>query len=399
MVRSRVTTAFAISMVIGVVAALVPAAPALAHSPTGSPRPRYNFALAGDDAQKQVVLFGGGGLGDTWTWDGTSWTKRFPAHSPSPRSYPAAAYDAGTGQFILFGGLDGGTRYTDTWTWDGTDWTQLHPAHSPPYAVFMTYDAALGQLVLFTDSDHWTWDGTDWTEHAGGGVYFNPGGFAYDGANGEVVAFGGRDDDDDYVEQTYTWDGTDWTYRQPLHSPKARAGQAMTYDAAIGRVLMWGGRLQYHDTWTWDGTDWQRRDPAHQPVWGCGEMAYDAAHREAVLVSCFGGTWTFHGKDWTLHPGGGVYIAYQHSGPPGTMLSIEIWGWAANEQVRLSFVDSKHASTFLKDVPVNENGDWMNVLYVDVPANAARGKGFLVAEGLTSHQVAKARFNVTRRGT
>jgi hypothetical protein len=400
MVRSRTTALIAGGIVLGVLGAILPGATASAHSPTASPTPRYNFALAGDDALGQVVLFGGGGgsvgLGDTWTWDGTSWTKRFPAHSPSPRAYAKAAYDAATGQFLLFGGFLGSTGYTDTWTWDGADWTQLHPAHSPPPSVyFMTYDAARGQILLFTGTDHWTWDGTDWTEHAGGGVYFNPGGFSYDGANGEVVAFGGTDEDSDYVEQTYTWDGNAWTYRQPLHSPKANSGEAMTYDAALGRVLMWGGRLQYHETWTWDGTDWQRRDPAHYPVWGCGKMAYDAVHREAVLVSCFGATWTFHGKDWTLHPAGGVSIAYAHSGPPGTTLTLGIWGWAANEQVRLSFVDSKHTSTFLKDVQVNENGDWMYVLYADVPAGAAKGKAYLVAEGLTSHMVAKVRFNVT----
>jgi len=397
MVRSRATAFITGGVVLGVLGALLPAAPAVAHSPTRSPAPRFYFSLASDDANGQVVLFGGydGGkaLGDMWTWDGTSWTKRFPAHSPSPRWGAVLVYDAATKQLVLFGGYDGATYYNDTWTWDGNDWTEQHPAHAPPTGGYTVYDAALGLLVLFTFSDHWTWDGNDWTQRSGDGATWDPGSIAYDAANQEVVTFGGQDDGD-YDDWTLTWDGKDWTFRNPAHSPKQRSGSAIAYDAAIGRVLLWGGR-SYHDTWTWDGSDWKRLNPTHQPVDGCGEMAYDATHREAVLFSCFGATWTFHGKDWTLHPGGSVHIAYPRSGPPGTTLSIGIWGWASNETVRLSFVDSKHTSTFLKDVPVNENGTWTYFLAVDVPASAAKGKGFLVAEGLTSHQVAKARFNVT----
>ena len=68
-------------------------------------------------------------LGDTWTWDGTDWTQRTPAHSPSPRYCLGMAYDAARGQVVLFGGYGGGDL-GDTWTWDGTDWTQrnLGPA-------------------------------------------------------------------------------------------------------------------------------------------------------------------------------------------------------------------------------------------------------------------------------
>ncbi len=77
----------------------------------------------------RVVLFGGDGYGDTWTWDGTDWTKRTPAHSPSIREAHAMAYDVASGQ-VLFGG--GGYGYPpyqgDTWTWDGTDWKIPFPA-------------------------------------------------------------------------------------------------------------------------------------------------------------------------------------------------------------------------------------------------------------------------------
>ena len=44
-------------------------------------------------------------------------------------------YDGATQQLLLFGGsrlpFSGGGFLGDTWAWNGTTWTQLHPATSP----------------------------------------------------------------------------------------------------------------------------------------------------------------------------------------------------------------------------------------------------------------------------
>jgi hypothetical protein len=71
-----------------------------------------------------VVLFGGETtgyhlFGGTWTWNGTTWTKRHPAASPSARQGAAMAYDAATGAVVLFGGVapGAGSVDDDTWTW------------------------------------------------------------------------------------------------------------------------------------------------------------------------------------------------------------------------------------------------------------------------------------------
>ena len=49
--------------------------------------------------------------------------ERFPATSPSARGGSAMAYDAARGRVVLFGGADvDGTPLGDTWTWDGTTW-------------------------------------------------------------------------------------------------------------------------------------------------------------------------------------------------------------------------------------------------------------------------------------
>ena len=86
--------------------------------------------MAYDAATGTVVLFGGtnrhGLLGDTWTWNGTTWTEQTPATSPPARSQAMMAYDAATGTPVLFGGSGyattrcSGSRavlFEQTWTW------------------------------------------------------------------------------------------------------------------------------------------------------------------------------------------------------------------------------------------------------------------------------------------
>ena len=82
--------------------------------------------MAFDAGRAEVVLFSGGfqdanGLAnETWIWDGTNWSQRFPAASPPARSAAAMAYDAIRHQVVVFGGSGAGTIYGDTWVWDGT---------------------------------------------------------------------------------------------------------------------------------------------------------------------------------------------------------------------------------------------------------------------------------------
>jgi hypothetical protein len=131
------------------------------------------------------------------------------------------AYDAATGNVVLFGAGQAGTtvHFAGTWTWDGSAWTKQHPASHPEEAGFggpppMAYDAATSTVVL--------WDS----------------------------GFHGGDRD------TWTWDGTTWTRQTPASSPSARSVAAMTYDAATGNVVLFGGQSTRRgkfldDTWTW----------------------------------------------------------------------------------------------------------------------------------------------------
>src|SRR5262249_40092545 len=76
-----------------------------AFAPSNSlPPARSGMGMAYDGARNEVVLFGrgvdccsGNYFSDTWTWDGTSWTQRFPVTSPPARTNINLAYDAQRG--------------------------------------------------------------------------------------------------------------------------------------------------------------------------------------------------------------------------------------------------------------------------------------------------------------
>src|SRR5690349_6773873 len=51
--------------------------------------------------------------------------------SPSARYGAGMDYDAATGNIVLFGGAISGAVDGDTWSFDGTTWTKLSPPASP----------------------------------------------------------------------------------------------------------------------------------------------------------------------------------------------------------------------------------------------------------------------------
>ena len=108
------------------------------QAPATHPPARDLAAMAYDAATGTVVLFGGVGTGGyqngTWAWDGSTWTKQAPATHPPARYSGSMAYDAATGTIVLFGGYttQGHGGLNDTWTWDGSTWTKQAPATHPP---------------------------------------------------------------------------------------------------------------------------------------------------------------------------------------------------------------------------------------------------------------------------
>jgi hypothetical protein len=217
---------------------------------------------------------------DTWTWDGTTWTKQtisLPASADGSMVYSAASK-----RVLLLGTVTSNYQTTrHMWSWTGATWEELHPAQLPPSLGRMTYDAARGQVVMLIPSatenppahgtDTWTWDGLNWTQrHPAASPPASTGGaaaIAYDADRKTVVTFGGLYEASRAMDQTWTWDGTTWTMRRPATIPPARFNHAMAYDASTHSVVLTGGAGSsatgsfpaLTDTWTWDGVTWTLR--------------------------------------------------------------------------------------------------------------------------------------------
>ncbi len=309
--------------------------------PTGnSPPSRRGHAMAYDAARGRVVLFGGDGFdggghkNDTWEWDGASWHQIEPeGPSPSPRLDHAMVYDEVRERVILFGGDAGGVEgdiQNDLWEWDGASWHRIEvhgPSPSARSNHSMAYDSARRRVVLFggnipddgndDGSAIWEWDGASWQQIASESLSPSPNfdyAMAYDAARGRVVLFGDDDDAGDGADNaaTWEWDGASW-YRiqSPGSTPSPRSGSAMVYDAARGHVVLFGGSFDsqaLNDTWVWGERTWQSREakgPSPSPRYAHA-MAYDGDRGRVVLFGGafdggrFADTWEWTGQSWRL---------------------------------------------------------------------------------------------------
>ena len=179
-----------------------------------------------------VILFGGIGvdyLGDTWRWDGASWTQ-LPVTGPSPR-FGAVAATLGS-VIVLYGGESHTAVLDDTWQWDGTAWTQLHVAGPDAQLLQMGVGGTLegcaaatlgGEVVMFCDGQTWTWDGAKWTKRTDLGMHLGGVGMASTGSG--LVMFGGSNGVNE-VASTWSWSGTAWTLLD-VTGPSARQVPAM----------------------------------------------------------------------------------------------------------------------------------------------------------------------------
>lgn len=145
---------------------------------TTGPEGRAHYSLIYDPLREQVLMFGGilenGELSnETWLWDGETWrlAEMGEEASPSPRDAPRLAFDANSGEVVLFGGRVGDQMLGDTWVWDGSSWQERHPDDAPSARAFhaMAYDPNRESVLLYggmteeeTLGDFWEWDGQNW---------------------------------------------------------------------------------------------------------------------------------------------------------------------------------------------------------------------------------------------
>ena len=281
----------------------------------------------------EAVLFGGtpsaggGPLGDTWLWNGTSWSLiGADGTGPPARSSAAVAWDNISNNVVLFGGKDGSNNtLSDTWIFNPSTlaWSQVTGlTTSPParrQAAMATDVPDLGVLLFGggnssgTLSDTWVWSGLDrtWTQRSVSGPSNRSEavmGLAPDGSGGYgVVLFGGINLSGT-LDDTWTWDGSAWTARSPSTHPSARDESAMASldDEAVlfGGISSGGSDLA--DTWEWNGTGWREVTPAVSPPARSRSVATGAqtsASDTSVNVLLFGGSPSSVDNDtWRFEP-------------------------------------------------------------------------------------------------
>jgi hypothetical protein len=205
-----------------------------------------------------------------------------PSTGPLARRGAAAAFDPGTGNFVLFGGSRGtsGELMDDTWVHDARAWiriaTSIHP--SARFSAAAATDEGHRNLVLF------------------GGYGGSPS--APDNANRPLG-------------DTWIWTGESWMQAHPTTSPGARFGHSMAYDKVRGRVVLYGGQngpnSVLNDAWAWDGNNWEKLSLVGGPRFGKvgAAMAFDPTTGELILTGVSPdsdlSTWTLQGSEWIRH--------------------------------------------------------------------------------------------------
>lgn len=236
-----------------------------AEAPAHRPSARTGAAMAFDSQSATLLLFGGRDganrpLADSWKWDGADWVRLEPRSSPPPRSGAALAYDPAIGRAVLYGGAGG---LSDTWTWSGDSWSPAGDAGQPGLAVpgaVLSYDARAGRLLLAGD-ETWALLAGRWSKvGAGPPAPCAPAAGVYDSALASPVVVGAAEPG---ALSVCAWTGKEWQPRQAEGAPPFRTLTQVAFDDRTSELVLFGGEggsgSLLDDTWTWTpGRGWSQ---------------------------------------------------------------------------------------------------------------------------------------------
>ena len=257
------------------------------------PPAAYGASLAYDSRDAEAVWTGGCAPGgcpsaETWTYSSARWHNlTAQLAGPVPTEYGGMiAYDPRAQAVVLTGGLvtvaAGVVPTNTTWEFSSGAWSHLAGGCDSPvspvracrdpmaWASFaFDPDPAVNRTVLFGG--------------CGSVDCLGPGGMTV------------------FANWTYWFNGStgDWSYRTPLSgpNPSARGGAAMAYDPSAGGLVLFGGEgacgltpCTLNDTWLYRNGTWSNVTSTFAPVTGrvparaFGSVTWDAALGELVLV-------------------------------------------------------------------------------------------------------------------
>lgn len=244
------------------------------------PGARWGHVLVSDQANDNVLLFGGAKergtyIGDTWIWDESGW-KQVESESPQARGFAVASFHEGRKTIILHGGRGNeNVTFSDTWEWDGEKWNVLE--NQGPYKA-----------------DH----------HA----------MVYSSADDKLIAFGGWNGES-VLGETWSWDG-EWS-KLGIASPPPRSAFGMAYNKSENKIQLFGGLWingQYADVWEFSQNNWTSPGgPYDNSSLDHHSMIYDSNLKKVVL---FGGkNYRYRMQNKTLTISGSQVTAIAETGP------------------------------------------------------------------------------------
>ncbi|MCI4350491.1 MAG: PKD domain-containing protein [Thermoplasmata archaeon] len=290
---------------------------------TSTPPTRQSGSMVYDPVAGEYVMFGGSSatstpLGDTWVFAHENWTDLTANLSiaPSPRWYYSMTWDAADNYVLLFGGRNTSTDFNDTWTFNGTNWTKINTTVAPPPMTSgrIAYDVADGFVWMYGGysimpgapskyNATWTYKAGLWSNITANvtGAPVDPHTVnyaAYDSTDKYVVLYGGNQPAPNfncsltgntwrYVNGTYV----DLTSGLTSAPPVSMGSRMMGDDPAFKGVILYGGwdgsYCGYsNQTWLFHGGNWTNLNVSYNPgpIWD-GPCAADPAADSLLLFS------------------------------------------------------------------------------------------------------------------
>lgn len=302
-----------------------------------SPGSRAFTAMAYDSYRHEVVLFGGsdgsgGPLDDTWTLKGRTWTMVQPSSHPGFLAVEVMAYDDRTHTSLLVGS-SAFQGLAQTWSWDGTSWTRRPdlPLAGAEQPQSLAFDPVSGHALLLSvlksgpnfdspaQTRMWTWDGGAWTlgkpppsfaDTTGEARLAGVGGSSSRMGSGVLalieVALGSH--------ETWLWDGVTWSKRAAGDTPSydPQLSSTIAEDQTTGDVVLIASAdsgTGNGQTWLWNGNTWRKgiRAPLAATVYRSTFVLSDSTSSHAIVIgeslpgslgNVFDVVWTFNGQRW-----------------------------------------------------------------------------------------------------
>jgi hypothetical protein len=237
-----------------------------------SPPPRIDASMVYDSTDGYVVMFGGYDgtthtvYNDTWTFSAGQWNQVHPTSSPPARDGAGMASDDADHEVVLFGGdsnLTGSlTFFSDTWVYQYGEWSHASTPVAPSarYDMAMTYDPVDRSVLLFggwsplqTQSfgDSWSFSGVTWTLLTSpvNPPPENSATMAFDPAANAVIMTGGHVGEN---VSAATWGynaTTGWQLIPTTAAPEPRWGLSLSFDPVSNATWLFGGFVAF-----WNGT-------------------------------------------------------------------------------------------------------------------------------------------------